>query len=70
MNEVLLDDSGKVPTDEEAQNIVEKVISIFDKDPFFDAAVDLGIDPNDDDFQAEMTRPSYHLSCLPLHRHS
>ena len=53
VNEVLLDDSGKVPTDEEAQNIVEKVISIFDKDPFFDAAVDLGIDPNVDDFQAK-----------------
>jgi hypothetical protein len=53
VNEVLLDNSGNVPTDEEAQNIVEKVISIFDKDPFFDAAIDLGIDPNDDDFQAK-----------------
>lgn len=54
VNEALLDDSGAVPTDDEAQNIVDKVISMFDKPGSgFSASIDLGIDRDDDDFQAK-----------------
>ena len=51
VNESLLE--CKVPTNEKAREIVEKVIKRFaDTDEMFMAAVAMGIDPETDDFMA------------------
>ena len=40
----------KVPSDDEAKQIVERVIAKFDNSIDFDAELDLGLDPDAEDF--------------------
>ena len=57
VNETLLRET--VPTDEEAQVIVEKVVDFFEKyDGLFEASTDLGVDPE--------ARPRCRLPAPPL----
>jgi len=53
----MADDKKKVPSNEEAKAVVEKVVAIFDKshDALFDAASDLGINADADNFIAKET---------------
>ena len=48
VNESLL--KCKVPSDDEAKQIVERVIAKFDNSIDFDADLDLGLDPDAEDF--------------------
>ena len=55
VNEVLLDANGEVPDEDDAKEIVEKVIGIFESsdDIFFDSTAELGLDAETDNFLAE-----------------
>ena len=53
MNKVLLDESDDAPTNEKAKEIVAKVIDIFEDNIAFDAAIDLGLDANAENFIVE-----------------
>ena len=48
VNESLL--KCKVPSDDEAKQIVERVIAKFDNSIDFDAELDFGLDPDAEDF--------------------
>ena len=51
VNKVLLDGSDDDPTNEKAKEIVAKVIDIFEDNIDFDAAIDLGLHANAENFQ-------------------
>ena len=51
VNKVLLDGSDDDPTNEKAEEIVAKVIDIFEDNIDFDAAIDLGLHANAENFQ-------------------
>ena len=53
VNEALLEDDDEIPTDGRVQDIVEKVINIFESEIGLDAAFDLGLGANTDDFVVE-----------------